>query len=143
MELGVAGVWITQLFLVVKYRFSHTGKVCAGDYAEMELMSDTPYLTDDKYVEYFLKDEGDFLYYYIMAMIVFGVVVLAMACLVGSCLFMGGSFTALKMIEDALKKLDELPEMMRQGAGGPPPNDRYQRQRSQEEDFRQGFNFGS
>ena len=125
-EVVIAGVWITQLFLLVKYRFSHTGKVCAGDYAELELMSDSPYLTDDKYVEYYLKDEGDFLYYYIMAILIFGGVVLALACLVGSCLFMGGSFTALKMIEDLLKNLDNLPEMMRRGAGGQ-PGDGYQR----------------
>ena len=127
--MGVAAVWIVQLVMVVRYRFSHTGKVCAGDYAEMELMSDSPYLTDDKFVEYYLKDEGDFLYYYMMSMIIFFFVVLALACLVGSCLFMGGSFTALKMIEDLLKNLDNLPEMMRRGSGGAqqPGEDGYQR----------------
>ena len=117
LELLVAVVWVYQLSLVVSYRFSHSGRVCAGDYAEWELMSDQPYLQDDKYVEYYLREEGDFLYYYMMAIIVMFFVILALACLVGSCLFMGGSFTALKMIEDLLKNLDNLPEMMRRGSG--------------------------
>ena len=115
MEVIVAAVWIVQLSMVVSYRFSHTGKVCSGDYAELELMSDTPYLTDDKYVEFYVKEEGDFLYYYIMSIIIFFFVILALACLVGSCLFMGGSMTALKMVEEMLQNIDNLPEMMRKG----------------------------
>ena len=66
-----------------------------------------------------------------MSMVVFFFVVLFLACLMGSCLFMGGSFTALKMIDDLLKNLDNLPEMMRAGArqerGGGAGNDEYQR----------------
>ena len=91
-------------------------------------MSDQPYLTDVKYGEFYLKDEADFMYYYLASMLVFGIVVLALACLVGSCLFMGGSFTALKMIEDMLKNLDNLPAMMRRGGAPgqqPPNNDGY------------------
>ena len=38
MEIVVAAVWIIQLILVLSYRFSHTGKVCAGDYAELEII---------------------------------------------------------------------------------------------------------
>ena len=33
MEICIGLVWIVQLFLVLSYRFSHTGKVCAGDFA--------------------------------------------------------------------------------------------------------------
>ena len=68
-------------------------------------MSDQPYLTDDKYVEYFLRDEGDFLKYYLISILVFSCVILALACLVGSCLFMGGSVSALKGIEHMLVNL--------------------------------------
>ena len=64
-----------------------------------------------------MREEGDFLYYYLATIVIFGFVVLLLACMVGSCLFMGGSFTAIKMIEDAIKNIDHLPEMMRRGAG--------------------------
>ena len=33
-EMCIAIVWITQFFLVISYRFSHTGYVCSGDFAE-------------------------------------------------------------------------------------------------------------
>ena len=32
-ELLVTIVWIVQFSLVIAYRFSHTGKVCGGDFA--------------------------------------------------------------------------------------------------------------
>ena len=35
------------------------------------------------------------------------------SCVLGSCLFMGGSFTALKLIEDLIKNFDDIPEMMK------------------------------
>ena len=33
MEICIALVWIAQLIMLMLYRFSHTGKVCAGDFA--------------------------------------------------------------------------------------------------------------
>ena len=69
-------------------------------------------------MEYFLKDEGDFLKYYLSLIAVTGFVVLALACLLGSLLFMGGSVTALKFIEELLKNVENLPEMMRNGGPG-------------------------
>ena len=122
-ELIVALVWIAQVYLVISYRYSHTGKVCSGDYAELELMNDSQTLTDDKYVDYFLKEEGDFLHYYMISIVIFFFFVLGLACLIGSCLFMGGSFISLKMIEETLlKNLEQLPEMMRRGGPGAESN---------------------
>ena len=37
MEICIALVWICQLLMVLFYRFSHTGKVCAGDFAQIEV----------------------------------------------------------------------------------------------------------
>ena len=41
---------------------------------------------------------------------------LVLACCAGSCLFMTGSFAALKFVEGILLNLDKLPEMMRRGS---------------------------
>ena len=95
----VAAVWIVQLMMVLSYRFSHTGKVCAGDFAELEVIKDQSYLANDKYSIYYMREEGDFLYYYVVCCVSFFFVVILAACCVGSCLFMGGSVGALSMVE--------------------------------------------
>jgi hypothetical protein len=73
--------------------------VCAGDFAELEVIQDQAYLADDKYSIYYMREEGDFLYYYLFSCVCFFFVVILAACCVGSCLFMGGSVGALSMIE--------------------------------------------
>mmetsp|Transcript_2717 Transcript_2717/g.4620 ORF Transcript_2717/g.4620 Transcript_2717/m.4620 type:complete len:102 (+) Transcript_2717:162-467(+) len=37
LEMIVTVIWLVQFGMVIQYRFSHTGKVCSGDYAEEEL----------------------------------------------------------------------------------------------------------
>ena len=128
-EVVIGLLWVIQVLMLLSYRFSHTGKVCSGDYAELELINDQNYLTDDKYNEYYIRDEGDFLYYYMVACLILGIVILFLACFVGSMIFMGGSFAALNSIDQILKNIDKLPDMMRQGSGqgGPQEGDGYQR----------------
>eukprot|EP00356_Strombidium_inclinatum_P006059 CAMPEP_0170505124 /NCGR_PEP_ID=MMETSP0208-20121228/49927_1 /TAXON_ID=197538 /ORGANISM="Strombidium inclinatum, Strain S3" /LENGTH=51 /DNA_ID=CAMNT_0010785777 /DNA_START=450 /DNA_END=602 /DNA_ORIENTATION=+ len=50
-----------------------------------------------------------------MTCLVVTVFIILIASLVGGCLFMAGSATALKMIEDLLKNIEKLPEMMMRG----------------------------
>ena len=33
-EMCIGAVWITQFLMVISFRFSQTGYVCSGDYAE-------------------------------------------------------------------------------------------------------------
>ena len=57
MEVCIALVWIAQLIMLTLYRFSHTGKVCAGDFAQIEVAQNetTSYLASDMYSPYYLK----------------------------------------------------------------------------------------
>ena len=57
MEVCIALVWIAQLIMLTLYRFSHTGKVCAGDFAQIEVAQNetTAYLASDMYSPYYLK----------------------------------------------------------------------------------------
>jgi hypothetical protein len=121
LEIVVAAVWLTQFIMLIVYRFSHTGKVCSGDYtADSMINSSDVSGSDQKYNVYYLRQEGDFFYYYIIsiAYVLLGLVVLAI-CL-GSILFMAGSFTALTFADNILSNFDNLPEMMRGGAPGGP-----------------------
>ena len=71
---------------------------------------------DDKYAPYYLRAEGDFFYFYFtVAMFLLFSLIFA-TCIAGSCLFMGGSTMALKQIEEVLKNVDNLPEMMKNKA---------------------------
>ena len=81
-EFVVTIVWVVQFALVIAYRFSHTGKVCGGDFAQM-LFSYKK--TDDKTIKedalkdarmapYYMLEEGDFLYYYIASVGVLAVI---------------------------------------------------------------------
>ena len=72
----------------------------------------------DKYNQYYVSKEGDFLYYYIAGCVALFLFFFLFACCSGSCLFFVGSATSLTMVEAALKEVDKIPEMMRQKAGG-------------------------
>ena len=102
--------------MLVVYRLSHSGKVCSGDFAEDMYWSGKVVTTDDKFDKYYLKAEGQFLWGYLMIGIIAALTFAGFSCVLGSCLFMGGSFTALKLIEDLTKNFDNIPEMMKQKA---------------------------
>ena len=38
LEMGIAVMWVTQFVYVLSYRFSHTGYVCSGDFAEDQMI---------------------------------------------------------------------------------------------------------
>ena len=105
-EILVTAFWIWQLCYVFAYRFSHTGKVCAGDYAELEVIQGQATVADDKFAIFYMREEGDFLYYYVVCCVCFAFVVIGAACCVGSCMFMGGSVSALSAVEQMLKQLE-------------------------------------
>ena len=60
-EVLVAAMWITQFSYVISYRFSHTGYVCSGDYAEDQLIRSINMngkvvpSTLDKYNQYYIS----------------------------------------------------------------------------------------
>ena len=56
-------------------------------------------MTDDKFAIFYMREEGDFLYYYVVCCVGFAFVVMGAACCVGSCMFMGGSVSALSAVE--------------------------------------------
>ena len=90
--------------MLISYRYSHTGKVCSGDYSESELLTQDVkggiYVEDDKYGDYYMREEGSFFYYYIYFCILISLMFIILSGLVGSCLFMMGSATGLKMFEE-------------------------------------------
>lgn len=47
MEIVVAALWVIQLSMVLAYRFSHSGKVCSGDFAALEMIKEDAYLEKD------------------------------------------------------------------------------------------------
>ena len=51
--------------------------------------------TDEKYNIYFMRQEGDFFYYYILVIAILLLALILFAICFGSILFMAGSFTAL------------------------------------------------
>lgn len=126
MEVVVGLLWVVQFLMVISYRFSHTGYVCSGDYADdqlvMQSVSQRSESSLDKYNEYYVRAEGDFLYYYIFACVILFFTFFLCACCTGTCLFFLGSATSLQMVESLLKEFDKIPEMMRaKGPGGARP----------------------
>ena len=123
MEGCVSVVWIVQFILLAVYRFSHTGLVCSGDYASaLYIASNIPKTksgVQDKFSNYYMREEGDFMYYYVFACIALFFVFFMFACCTGSLLFFIGSTTALKFVEDALQNAHKIPDMMSGQAGGP------------------------
>lgn len=122
-EVAVGLLWFTQYLMIIWARFSHSGRVCAGEYADDQLVvsnidpSQTT-LKMDKFNLYFLRDEGSFLYYYVVACIIVFFSFFVCACCTGTCLFFLGSATSLQFVEQILKDFDKLPEMMRAKAQG-------------------------
>lgn len=118
-------IWVIQFAMVISFRFSHTGYVCAGDFAEDQLimsnMEQRAPVGLDRYNAYYLRSEGDFLYYYIVACVVLFFTFFLCACCTGTCLFFLGSATSLQMVEQVLKEFDKIPEVMRAKAQGGRP----------------------
>ena len=122
MEIAVGVLWMVQFGMVIGYRFSHTGAVCSGDYAEDQLimsnMAESRASSLDRYNEYYVRAEGDFLYYYVGACVMLFFTFFLCACCTGTCLFFAGSATSLQMVEQVLREFDKIPEMMRAKQGG-------------------------
>ena len=75
---------------------------------------------------YYLRAEGEFMYYYIVSCGVAFLVCAAIACCLGSVCFMIGSFTALNFVLSMVDNIDNLPEFMREGAAG----DKYKKHKN-------------
>jgi hypothetical protein len=122
LEILVAAMWITQFIFVLTYRFSHTGYVCSGDFAEDQMIRslnangrvDQALL--DKFNQYYISNEGDFLYFYVIALLVLFFMFFIGAACTGTCLFFMGSATSLQLVESTLKEFDKIPEMMKEKA---------------------------
>ena len=108
MEICIALVWMIQLILVLSYRFSHTGKVCAGDFAQLEVAQNetSTFLASDTYSPYYIKQEGDLLYFYFMVCVFLFISIIALFLFFGSFMFMGGSLVALMMLDEGLSKVN-------------------------------------
>ena len=65
---------------------------------------------------YYLRAEGDFFWIYFLVGLVLVGILAVLSCAFGTCLFMFGSAVALKFVEEALKNVDNLPEMMKSKA---------------------------
>jgi len=81
--------------LVIIFRFSHTGKVCSGDFAEIMgsgTIDGQPQDIDSVYNKFFMREEGDFFYYYVMAWGIFYIIFIILACCVGGVMFGFGNF---------------------------------------------------
>ena len=122
LEIAVATTWITQFIYVLVYRFSHTGYVCSGDFAEDQMIRSlntngkVVQATLDQYNQYYISNEGDFLYFYVVALIVIFFMFFIGAACTGTCLFFLGSATSLQLVEQTLKEFDKIPEMMKEKA---------------------------
>ena len=110
LEFIVTVGWLAQFITMITYRFSHTGRVCSGDYSSLPSQ-----VAQTQYNIYYQRQEGDFFYYYCLCSAIAVLVFLALACCIGTILFMGGSFSALKFAESMI---ENAPNMM---SGGPPP----------------------
>ena len=122
LEILVATTWITQFILLLKYRFSHTGYVCSGDFAEDQMIRSlntngkVSQSMLDQYNQYYISNEGDFLYFYVVALLVLFFLFFIGAACTGTCLFFMGSATSLQLVEQTLKEFDKIPEMMKEKA---------------------------
>ena len=96
LEGIVAAIWITQFILLIVYRFSHTGKVCSGDYSADSMIVDDLAKADEKYNIYYMRSEGDFFYFYVLCCGLAAIAFVLFACCTGSILFFAGSFGALQ-----------------------------------------------
>ena len=120
MELLVAGLWLTQFGMMLSYRYGHTGRVCSGDYSEDELVTEDNYgiiyQDEGKYSIYYMREEGNFLHIYALVCLITLIAALVFLLCCGSCLFLGGSFFALKTIEGLLLNIDpENPDVQPEG----------------------------
>ena len=125
--------------MLILYRLSHVGKVCSGDYAEDQYWSGKVVTTDDQFDKYYLKAEGQFLWGYLIIGIIGSLMFAGFSCVLGSCLFMGGSFMSLKLIEDLVKNFDNIPEMMKQKANEKGFGKKDEEAKKPEEEFKEEF----
>ena len=63
------------------------------------------YLSSDTLSPYYMRQEGDLLYYYFMASVFVLVAAFCLFCFFGSFMFMGGSLVALMMVDEGLSKM--------------------------------------
>ena len=104
IEVAVSLLWFVQYCMVIWVRFSHSGRVCAGEYVDDQLVVHNMDPTadasaQDKYNLYYLNQEGSFLYYYVLACIIVFFSFFVCACCTGTCLFFLGSATSLQFVE--------------------------------------------
>lgn len=63
-------------------------------------------MASDLYSPYYLKQEGDLLYYYFMACLSLFIAAFSLYCFFGFFMFMGGSLLALIMVDEGLSKIN-------------------------------------
>ena len=147
LEVCVTATWLTQFIMLINYRFSHTGKVCSGDYAIDEMSDDAQFEENKKFNIYYLLEEGKFFYYYLISLAILSGVFVFLACCMGGVTFFSGSFVSLKFIEQAISGMEDIPGMMKPKSKeekekdeymnyGPPDEERQQDPRSDEARFR-------
>ena len=111
LDLGIKITLLTQFLLLCIYRYSHSGQVCSGDYKNYILTKDGA--IDSSFDKYFLKSEGNFFYYYSMIIIWVTFIVISLATVGGFCIMLVGASESLTNIEEFVKKMDSVPEMMK------------------------------
>ena len=75
--------------------------IALGTEAEGETTPDTVLL--DKYTNYYMLEEGNFLYYYSASVGYFLAAMVVIGCLIGSCMLNLGANAVLKMVEHGMK----------------------------------------
>ena len=76
----------------------------------------------DKYTDYYMLQEGNFLYYYAATVGTFAGAIIFIGLLIGSCMFNLGANAVLKLVEEAMKKADEQVKEMTARENGEQPN---------------------
>ena len=107
---------IAQFTLLYIYRYSHVGKVCAGDYKKFVLNEEGN--PDNSFDKYFLKSEGNFFYYYSMILIWIFFILFSLASVGGIVVMLMGAAESLSNIEEFVKNMDSIPEMMKKHQEG-------------------------
>ena len=107
---------IVLFTLLYIYRFSHVGKVCSGDYKYYVLTEDGN--PNNDYDMYFLKSEGNFFYYYSMILMWIAAIVFFLATVGGIIVMIMGAMESLGNIEEFVKNMDSIPEMMKKQQEG-------------------------
>ena len=106
-------MWVTQFYYLVNYRFSHVGKVCSGDYAQIEILDGEALESVKKYQIYYLISEGNFFKYYALSCLFGSIFIILLAGCFGTIMFKTGSFAATVMLSQAFENMEKIPGMFK------------------------------